>query len=534
MQRGIRKLSSQILLAQLIIMTVSMAIGFVLIAQFVRHDLDVEYQARAALIGETFSEIPEVQTCIVTNTPACDATIQRLALQTASRTGATYVVTIDLNRVRHSHPLVEHIGEQVEEPLLVADGKEHLGVDHGFTGVNANARVPLWDASGKLVGEISVGIRESSVSSQLLAKLPTYGAWLLLALAFGTASSFIMARILKRRTFGLELDEIARLLQEHEATLHSIREGVLAVDATGRITVVNDQAQKLLHLPPSARGQRLTDVVASGPLRTALSSPDADKDEIVVTDDYWLVITRMAVNLDGRPHGMVFTIQDRTELAGLNRELDGVRSFSESMRAQQHEFSNRLHAVSGMLELGRTADAIDYLHEIRGTTADLDTALRTHIGAPMVIGLLLGKAAEANERGIELRISPDSNLSEEPAHVQAITTILGNLIDNAFDALVDAAPPRRVTVSIVEAPRTLTIRVDDSGPGIPREVAARMFESGFSTKKDAPGRHAGLGLALVHSTVTKLGGTITLLDGPGAQFRILLPRIHDTPAKVRT
>ncbi|ANF31609.1 hypothetical protein A0130_07925 [Leifsonia xyli] len=193
-----------------------------------------------------------------------------------------------------------------------------------------------------------------------------------------------------------------------------------------------------------------------------------------------------------------------------------------------------MHALSGLLELGRSDEALSYLTEIRGTTADLDNTLRTHIGAPMVIGLLLGKAAEANERGIELVVSPDTDVCEAPDRVQALTTILGNLIDNAFDALAGAAAPRRVVVGIVETAHSLTVRVSDNGPGVPSADIPRIFENGYTTKRGSLVRHSGLGLSLVHSTVTKLGGTVTVSGDGGATFEVVVPRSAPTVTEVRS
>lgn len=525
MRRRIRRLSSQILLAQLAILAVSMLIGFLLLAQTARANLDADFQARAAAIAQTFAGIPDVQNCLANGGPGCAATVQSLASQTMTRTSAAYVVVIDRNRVRHSHPDPALIGKKVSEPLVAADGKVHMGTNSGSTGPTANARVPLYaPASSAIVGEVSVGIRESSVGQELLRQLPAYAAWFVLAMAIGAVASFGLASLLKRRTFGLELDEIARLLQEREATLHGIREGVIAIDPGGRISVVNDEAQRLLRLPEGARGRLLVDVLLPGPLRETLTGTTEVKDAIVITDDHCLVVNRMPVSLGGRAHGAVFTLQDRTELVGLTRELDGERSFSESIRAQQHEFSNRMHAVSGLLELGRTQEALEYLNEIRGTTADLDATLRSHIGSPMIVGLLLGKAAEANERGIDLVIAPDTELGEAPERVQALTTVLGNLIDNAFDALAAAPAPRRVVVSVVETAESVTVRVSDNGPGVPSTELPRIFESGYTTKRGSLARHGGLGLSLVHSTATKLGGSVTVSGGPGAVFTVVLPR----------
>ena len=156
--------------------------------------------------------------------------------------------------------------------------------------------------------------------------------------------------------------------------------------------------------------------------------------------------------------------------------------------------------------------------------ADLDQTLRTHIRAPQIVGLMLGKAAEATERGIDLVIAPETTLGEAPDRVQALTTILGNLIDNAFDALSGTPAPRRVEVSVVESGERVTATVSDSGPGVPRDANQHIFRNGYTTKRGSLVRHSGLGLSLVHNTVTKLGGSVSVSDGPGATFTVVLPR----------
>lgn len=522
--RPLRKISSQIFLAQIAILTITMLVGFALFAGAARANLDHDYQARAAAIAQTFAGVPGIRTCMASEAAGCARTVQSLAQTTMTQTGASYVVAIDMDGVRHSHPDPRLIGKKVGEGVITADGRVHLRQDDGSTGPTANALVPLYGPDGRMVGEVSVGLQESSVSSELAAQLPAYAVWLAVALALGAVASWAIARRMKRRTFGLELDEIARLLQEREATLHGIREGVIAIDPRGRISVVNDEAQRLLGLPFVATGRPVEDVVAPGPLRDALTATSGVEDEIIVTDDSRLIVNRMPVVLDGRPHGAVVTLRDRTEFEALTSELTGTRSLTDSLRAQQHEFSNRLHAIAGLLELGRLAEAVDYVRELRGAAADLDETLRAHIAAPQIIGLLLGKAAEAGERGIRFVIAPETALGEAPERVQALTTIVGNLVDNAFDAVAEAPGPRTVELGIVEAADRVTVRVADTGPGIDAAAADRVFESGYTTKAGAFSRHSGLGLALVHAAVVRAGGTVSVSTGAGAVFTVVLPR----------
>ncbi len=528
-----RRLSSQIFAGQLAILLATAAIGFVLFAHQERTQLDRQYERRAASIAQTVAGVPEIQRCLDPRSTVCPESIQQVAERIRRETDAAYVVVIDLNRVRHSHPDPQLIGRQVSEPIVTQDGRTHVGIDNGATGRSANGRAPMYAADGRMIGEVSVGIRESSVSLALWQELPAYAGWLVVALGVGAVASWLLARRLKRRTFGLELDEIAQLLQEREATLHGIREGVIAFDRAGRVTMVNDEARRLLRLGVVPVGGRLDDLVAPGRLRDLLSGDIVGKDEVVLTDDFALTVNRMPVILGGQPHGAVVTLRDRTEMSGLLRELDGVRSLTDSLRAQQHEFSNRLHALAGLLELGRCEEALGYITELQGSAGELADALQSRVASPLIVGLMLGKAADASERGIDLVISDDTWLGEAPEKVQALTTILGNLIDNAFDALSGSPGPRRVLVSAVEDDDAITVRVEDTGPGVPADARESIFTDGWTTKAASGSARRGLGLALVHRLVQRLGGTITVSHGPGAVFTVRLPRVSsETPELV--
>lgn len=523
MLRRPHRLSSQIFVATLAILCTTTLLGFVLFSWAERIHLDHMFEGRAATIAEAAASIPQIRNCMAVDGPGCTDTIQRLASRLARRTGASYVVVIDMHRVRHSHPDPALIGEQVEEPIATIDGRVHTGIDNGITGRSANGKAPLYGPGGSMVGEVSAGIRESSVSTELRHELPSYAVWFAAALLVGALASWVLARRLKRSTFGLELDEIAQLLQEREATLHGIREGVIAFDESGRVSVMNDEAHRLLGVSGGAPGSRLEDLLPAGRLRDALARESGTADEVVLTDDFALVINRMPVQIAGRPHGAVVTLRDRTEITGVLRELDGERGLIDSLRAQQHEFANRMHAVAGMLELGHVEEALAYALEVRGTAAHFDETLRQHIAAPQIAGLLLGKSAEASERGIELTIAPESWLGDSPGRIQALTTIIGNLIDNAFDSLMHTPAPRRVELLVVEEVDELRVMVSDNGPGVPAAEREHIFTDGYSTKSAAGDRRRGLGLALVNRLVGRLGGTVEVSVGPGARFTVRLP-----------
>lgn len=521
-----RKLSTQILVSQTVILTITVLVGFALFVRAERGYLDREYQQRALDIAQATSQVPQIQRCLVPGVH-CGSRVQEIASHVAATTGASYVVVIDMDRVRHSHPFPRLIGQKIEEPIATLDGRPHTTIDSGSTGRSANGKAPLYGPDGAMVGEVSVGLRESSVSAALVAKLPGYALWFAIALAFGAAASWLLARRLKRRTFGLELDEIATLLREREAVLHGIREGMIAVDPDGSITLINDEARRLVGLATTALGGSLEDLLPPGRLRDVLTGAIEGKDQVVLSDDFCLTVNRMPVTLDGREQGAVVTLRDRTEIVGLLRELDSVQGLSEALRAQQHEYSNRMHTLAGLLELGERDEAMSYLTDVSGQQVAFTEEVRAKIASPLVVGVILAKATIAAERGLVLEVCERTRLGQVSALEQALTTILGNLIDNALDALSTPYAAERqgwVRVSIVEERQEVRIRVEDNGPGIPDGAAARIFTDGYSTKPSEGILRRGLGLALVHRIVQRLGGTITASEGPGAVFAINLPK----------
>ncbi|MEY9893075.1 two-component system CitB family sensor kinase [Catenulispora sp. MAP5-51] len=527
MRRGSgRRLSSQIFVSQVSILLAVVLVGFALFAIQERRQVDRQYMDEDLQIAQTVADTPSVKTCIAFPSVDCDGTLQAIAYRLQIDTASDYVVIVDKSGIRHTHPNAGLIGKPIDEPLVT---RPNVRIDHGAVGTSVNGRVPLYGPLGDQVGEVSVGRKVASVTAIFTGQLPVYAAWFGAALGVGALASYALAHRLKRRTFGLELDEIAKLLQEREAVLHGIREGMIAFDRSGRVTMVNDEARRLLGLPMfGGVGGHLEDVVPAGRLQDLLSGEIEGKDQVVLTDEYCLTVNRMPVRLAGKAHGAVVTLRDRTELSGLLRELDSVTSLTDALRAQQHEFSNRMHTVAGLLELGEPDEALQYLTDLSGAESAFAESVRSRIAPTVLVGLILAKAAVAGERGVELELTEDTWLGDTPDKVQALTTVLGNLIDNAFDAVsgpgVDPGKPGRVLVSIVEDDDGVTVRVADNGPGIPAGAAEHVFTDGFTTKPATGSMRRGLGLALVHRLVQRLGGSIAATEGPGAVFTVRLPK----------
>jgi two-component system CitB family sensor kinase len=529
-----RQLSNRILASVVGILIASTLVGFVLITLSERSDLDHQSERRALAIAQTFAAMPTIERAMVARTPADRREIQALAQQVTHETGASYIVVLDRHGIRYSHPDRTLIGKRVSEPVIALDGRNHLGTDHGNLGISANAKAPLRAPDGQIIGEVSSGILEGRISDQLIDELPNLLLYFACALGIGVVASVTLARRLKRSTFGLELEEIAALVQEREAMLHGIREGVITLDREGRVTLLNDEARRLLDLDPDAVGQELTDLLPPGRLRELLTGEAAGTDQVVLTDEHVLAVNRMPVFRKGRELGAVATLRDRTELEGLLRELDSVDAMTNALRAQQHEFSNRMHTLAGLIEIGDHDQAARYALDVSGATSGLAEMIRERIEGPELAAMFLAKTTIASERGVDLVLSEASQLADDDHDTAAVLTIVGNLIDNAVDAAAAGPAPGWVVVTLAGARGALTIQVQDSGAGVPENLRQRIFSDGFTTKAEPGNRNHGLGLALVLRLVRRARGTITVDAAPVTTFTVVLPAPVTAPVADRT
>jgi len=517
-------LATRILALQVGTLLAAVALGAAAAVSLVRNELDQQYEQRSLAIAQSVAAVPAVGEAL--RGPDPSAALQPLAEKIREASGATFIVITDRAGIRYSHPNPDLIGKKIDEdPTAALEGRPWVGIEQGTLGVSARGKAPIRDAAGSVIGIVSVGFLEEQITAQLATDLPQLGGSLLLILAIGVGGSLLLARRLKRQTFGLEPSEIAALFEQREAMLHGIREGVVATDRDGRITLVNDEARRLLGLDGSAQGRRLDEVVPLGRMRDVLAGRATGIDQMLLAEDRVLVANRMPAVVRGETVGAVVTLRDRTELEGVLRELDGVRSLAHALRAQTHEFSNKLHTVSGLLELGRYDDASRFIARTASVHQELVDLVHERIDEPALAALLLAKAAIASERGVDFRLAGETRLPADAADERDLVTVVGNLVDNAVEAASGPDGSGWVEVAVQAGPDGVGIRVRDSGPGVADDVAEHIFSEGFTTK---PGTsHQGLGLALVRRVAQRRGGWVRVTNEGGTVFTALL-----TPAEV--
>lgn len=526
---GMKTLASQILGGVLLILLGTVVVGGTLDVRLTQRTFDKQYEDRARSVANVVADVPQLQTAVAAGDPR--HLIPALANRIARSSGASYVVVTNTGGVRFSHPNPALIGRRLEEPVAVLDGKDHVGIDHGSLGRSANGKAPIFNAAGAVVGQVSVGILEARVADAVRAQILVIVLYSAIALVVGALVALAMTQALRRATFGLQPAEIGSLLQDREAMLHGIREGVIGFDAKQRVTLINDEARRLMHLTGSVVGRPLDEVFGPGRLRDVLDGHAQGTDQAVLTDDSLLVVNRNPVVNAGRDVGSVVTLRDRTELESLVRELHAVTGLLTALRAQEHEFTNRLHVIAGLVDLGEFDEASRFATTLTRNHLASAEDLRARIAPPVLAALILAKLAVAAEREIDLVVAPTSHLDVGESHAQVLMTIVGNLIDNAMDAVAPQPPPRTVTVELLNEAE-ISIVVWDNGPGIPSEIVDEIFVDGYTTKSPRGQSSRGLGLALIQRLVRRAEGTITVSGSHGgARFEIRLPSPTPRPVE---
>ncbi|MGK5498639.1 ATP-binding protein [Streptomyces sp. URMC 125] len=526
--RGPRRVFSQVLLAQLAIVTGVTALATGLFLALFSDELDEQAMRRALAIARTTAAEPRFAEGVRTTPPSPGGPVQAAAERIRRASGAGYVVVMDRRGVRWSHPEPDRVGRRVStDPSAALSGREVMEIDVGTLGRSARGKVPLRDGDGRIVGAVSVGIAYGNVRDGLLYSVPVLLACASGALASGAAAAYLVARRLRSRTHDLSFTDISALLAEREAMLHGIREGVVALDRRGRVRLANDEARRLLELDAADTGRPLEEVLPPGRVRDVLSGEVTGPDLLAVSGGRVLVANRMPT-ADG---GAVATLRDRTELELLGRELDGTRGLLEALRAQDHEHANRLHALLGLLELGMHEEAAEFLAGAVGVRRATAEQVAGRVHDPLLAALLVGKATVAAERGVELRLAPDTLLPDRLVDPRDLVTVVGNLVDNALDAACGSRGAR-VEVSLRAEGRTVVLEVADTGPGVPAGWREEIFTEGWTRKESPAHRPRGIGLALVRRLAERYGGGAGVedRDGGGAVFTVVLPDALTAPA----
>ncbi|HHV7381294.1 sensor histidine kinase [Escherichia fergusonii] len=481
---------------------------------------------KALAVARSLAHSPEIRNGLQTS--PTESGIQTFAEAVRKRNDLLFIVVTDMQGLRHSHPEAQRIGQPFkgDDILLALKGQENVDVNRGFLAQALRVFTPVYDENHRQIGVVAIGMELSRVAEQINNSRWSIIWSILFGMLVGLIGSLVLVKVLKRILFGLEPYEISALFEQRQAMLQSMKEGVIAVNHKGEVTLINDAAQQLLNYHTSQDDAHLSTlshawaqvVDLSDVLRDGISRRDEEK----TVKDRLLLINTVPIRIDGEIIGAISTFRDKTEVRQLMQRLDGLVNYADALRERSHEFMNKLHVILGLLHLKCYQQLEEYILKTANNYQEEIGSLLGKIKPPEIAGFLISKISRTTDAGHSLIISNESLVPDTASEEQkaVLITVLGNLIENALEAS-GSQKGGEISVALHYRHGWLHCEVSDDGPGITADRISHIFEKGISTK----GSERGVGLALVKQQVEGLGGSITVESEPGVftQFFVQIP-----------
>ncbi|WP_134699281.1 sensor histidine kinase [Ammoniphilus sp. YIM 78166] len=514
-----------LLISSLVILVI--AVTGISSGYLMNQSLKQQMGARALDVATTISRMPSIREAFLTPEPW--NVIQPVATDIQKNIEAEFVVIGNHEGIRYSHPNPEQIGKEMVggDNRLVLAGQPTVTEAIGSLGPSLRGKAPIFNDAGEVIGLVSVGFLMKDIEraeTQYRRNVLFFG---LLALLVGGLGALLISRNVKQSILGLEPREITQLYQEKQAIIQSIREGIVATDARGKVSTVNSNALKFIGTDDERKviGKPIGEVFSGSPLALHLSEGKAEYDQEIIIGDQVVIANRLPIiNQQQEVVGVVSSFRSKSELYSLAKELAQVKQYAEALRAQTHEHSNKLYMIYGLIQLESYQEAIEVITKEVGVHQNLVRFIMKEIPDPIVGGLLIGNFNRAQELQVELEIDEESSFSDIPPEIDRmdLATILGNLIGNAMEE-VSAQEVKKVKVFLTDLGTDLIMEVEDSGKGIPDEDLDKIFQLGYSTKST---KNRGVGLALVQQAVNKWNGFISYARNSegGSIFTVLIPK----------
>ena len=522
-----RTLHGRMLLLMFLLLGALVSITWLMVSMLVSSILE-EYIGRNALnVSKTVSLTTVVHEGLKNKN---STQIQLYAESVRKATGARFVVVGDHEGRRYSHPVPERIGKLMvggDNPRALERGEAYVSKAVGTLGPSMRGKVPIFANSGKVIGVVSVGYLQETVESVTEGYLQRVLLWVFGLFLFGGIGTWLIARNVKQSIFGLEPVEIARLFRERNAILDSIREGVVAINDKGQVTMLDHEAAKILKIPPeSGIGTSIESILPQTRMLEVLKSGEEQFDQEMIIGGIEVIVNRVPIWQNDRVAGVVSSFRRKDEIDRMAQELTQIQEYSEVLRTQTHEYSNKLHTLAGLIQLGSHQEALDLIGRETSGYQELLGTLAETVPEPLLSAIILGKYNRAQELRINFQLDPESRMIDIPKKInrEKIVTILGNLLENALEAAQENTSRKRmVQLSMTDFGNDLIFEVEDSGSGIEDESVDLSLQHGFTTKS---GTGRGIGLSLVHENLKYLGGHLTVVRSSlgGMRFTIYIPK----------
>lgn len=521
--------------AVMILMIGSLILAIVLVMgifldYFMTDTLETQLGKQALSVAETIALNPSIAQAFSEENPA--SAIQPLVAPIQQSIDAEFIVVGNIDEIRYSHPNPEKIGQKMvgeDNERALLNGETYLSKATGSLGNSLRAKVPIY-SEGQVIGVVSVGFLADDI--QTLTSTYNKELWLMLVTIALVAvlAAIGIASYLKHKLHGLEPEEISRLLLQKETILQSTHEGIIAVNAKGQITLLNQMAQQLLFGRDVSSdrliGEPISRVLPTSDLPEILTTQQSHYDKERLYGSHAVYVNSGPIFYENTLVGAVSTFRNKTEIDQLTKELSQTKQYANALRAQTHEFSNKLYTISGLVHLDKKQEVLEFIRMENDIQQEWIQQLIGKVRDPMISGILLGKLNQASERQVQLAIDPDSRLKTPLTDAQkdALLAAIGNLIDNALDAVKEKqAEQRYISLFFTDVGQDILLEIDDSGPGIPSGSEDRLFDEGFSSKN---GRDRGYGLSTTRRLAMLAGGELHVEESDlgGACFVVSLPK----------
>jgi len=442
-----------------------------------------------------------------------------------------YIIVADKEGIRYSHPNPEMIGKRFaggDEYRVTQKGETYISEATGTLGKSLRAFTPIYDSENKReIGFVSVGTLTHSIEKAKHTAILYIILIALGGLTVGIIGAFILANNIKNTLLGLEPEEITKLYNEKMGILDAIHEGLVAVDHRGRITLINDSALSILHFEDKVDkekiiGKNIEEVIPNTRMINVLETGESEFEKEQRINNTIIMTNRIPIMNRGKVVGAISSFRDKTEVTRMAEELTGIKKMAWSLRAQNHEFMNKLHTISGLIQLEEYEEALQFISDAAKTRNNISEILTKNIKDVALSALLLSKYNKAEELRVKLKIDEDSKLMKLTEYMtsEEMVSLVGNLIENSLDEVKNDGTGE-IYIKIIEKKDLLYIKVKDNGPGIPKQYWDKIYEQGFSTKEGQRGH----GMYIVKKIIDECNGTIEFKVDKGVLWNITIPMI---------
>jgi two-component system CitB family sensor kinase len=524
------KLRTRLLLVLASIVLIQALISGSFTLHYIKLVLEERIGEQALQLSRVVSEMPQIRQGLVDKDPEM---VQHFAELIRAQTTARFIVVGDRDGIRYSHPLPERIGKKRVggDNQRALEGESYVSRAIGSLGPSLRGKAPVLNLQGNIIGVTSVGYMLDSVEKTIGSFQNSVLQIVLISLIISILVAIWISSYFKRVMFGLEPEEIAQMFEERNTTLQTIREGIISIDASGAITTINKTAMNTLGLGTAdLRGQNIRQVLPQSDMWQLLQSDQAEYDREIMINGKSLIVNRVPITMDGEVTGVVSSFRLKDDIELLSRQLSHIEQYADTLRAQSHDFANKLHTIAGLIQINETDRALELIGQESLGIQELVRLLTSSVSDPVLAGCILGKYNRAHELGLELDLDSMSHMGAIPDHipVEGLVSMVGNIIDNAFEATrvnirESNSPNNHIHMSLNDFGDDLVFEVTDNGAGVAVDEQEIIFEKGISSK---PGFDHGYGLYLVKTIVDNLGGQITVEpgEGGGTRFIVYLPK----------